>query len=693
MQTPQLLFEYSPWFIGICLLLGAGFALLLYSKKGPWNNFVNHFLTALRFIAISLLSFFLLGPFLKQIFNSAENPKFVVAIDNSASILQGIDSVDFNELLIGVSAICDGMKLNNYDISFRSLDNNLADLTALPFDVDVTNLQKVFQSIQSDFEGQNLHGVLLVSDGIYNQGLSPAFASYPFQIFTIGVGDTIPKRDVNLRNIYNNKLAYQGNKFPIVAEISNTGFVRNKTVARVIKNGSEISREIIEFTDNNQLKQVTFNIEASEGGIQHYRVEVLPLSGEASTINNYKDAYIEVIEGKEKILLVGLSPHPDMKAIAGVLEKNENYELEIHIPGLNDWKEEKYDLVIFHQAFDRYKRTNALITRFIDSETPLWLIAGNQTSINTFNQLNGVIQITMSRSQRDLVVPAFNRVFNRFSIETDNYQSSFADYPPVTVPFGKTELLQGAEVLLYQQVGSITTTKPLLSVFESGTRKVAVMLGEGFWQWRTTEFAKNDSQEVFDELITKLVQFLSAKDDKRRFRVYTTGTEFSNFEDVVFESEVYNDIYERIYGDEISLIIEDEKGATSAYGFVTSNVNSRFRVKGLERGIYKFKATALIKGELESVSGQFLVSELQFESMDLTADHSMLRKLSADSGGKFYPADDIGALQNDLMNRDAKSTIYSTENFLPLINLKWPFFILLILISCEWFVRKYNGAY
>ncbi|MDA0193744.1 MAG: VWA domain-containing protein [Bacteroidetes bacterium] len=622
-----------------------------------------------------------------------ENPKFVLAIDNSASILQGIDSTKLSDLLNEISAITDGMKLKNYDIYLRSLNNNLTDLSALTWHVEVTNLNELFKSIQSDFEGQNLDGVLLISDGIYNQGLSPAFASYPFQIFTIGVGDTIPKRDISLRKIYNNKLAYQGNKFPIVAEISNTGFGRNKIIARVMKNGSEISREAIEFTDNNQLRQVTFNLEATESGIQHYRVEVLPLEGEASVKNNYKDAYVEVIEGKEKILLVGLSPHPDMKAIAGVLEKNENYELEIHIPGLNDWKEEKYDLVIFHQAFDKYNKTNALITRFLDSETPLWLIAGNQTNINTFNQLNGVIQITVSRSQRDLVVPAFNRGFNRFSIEADNYQSSFADYPPVTVPFGKTELLQGAEVLLFQRVGSITTTKPLLSVFESGSKKVAVMLGEGFWQWRTTEFAKNDSQEAFDELITKLVQFLSAKDDKRRFRVYTTDTELSNFEDVVFEGEVYNDIYERVYGDEIFLTIEDEQGKTSDYSFVTSNANSRFRVKGLERGIYKFKATTLINGGSESALGQFLVSELQFEALDLTADHSMLRKLSEDSGGKFYRPGDIETLQNELMNRDAKSTIYSTENFLPLINLKWPFFILLILISCEWFVRKYNGAY
>ena len=75
--------------------------------------------------------------------------------------------------------------------------------------------------------------------------------------------------------------------------------------------------------------------------------------------------------------MVGLAPHPDIKAIATTIENNENYEIKIHIPGIEEFQEDKYDLVIFHQAFDRFNRNNRLLRKFLDAKTPLWLIAGS----------------------------------------------------------------------------------------------------------------------------------------------------------------------------------------------------------------------------------------------------------------------------------------------------------------------------
>ena len=37
--------------------------------------------------------------------------------------------------------------------------------------------------------------------------------------------------------------------------------------------------------------------------------------------------------------------------------------------------------------------------------------------------------------------------------------------------------------------------------------------------------------------------------------------------------------------------------------------------------------------------------------------------------------------------------IYTSELFLPLINLKWLFFVLLALVAAEWGIRKYMGSY
>ncbi len=694
MSTPQLLFEYSPWLIIICIGIGVVYAFILYSTKGPWGGITKICLAVTRFITVSVLCFLLLGPFLKQLFNSTENPTFIFAIDNSSSITQSIDTALLNNQLKQLQALADQLDEKGYEIAIKTITgSNLSSLTALENNHKSTDLNKILKSIQSDYEGKNIGGVLLISDGIYNQGLSPSFSPYNFKIHTLGLGDTIPKEDIKLRSVYFNKIAYQGNRFPLVAEVINSGFSDREVVVRVLKDGQELERTGVRFSGDNQLKSISFTIAAEDNGIQHYRIEVLPLEGESVYTNNYKDAYIDVIEGKEKILLVGLAPHPDIKAIASTIENNENYELKVHIPGIEEFVEDKYDLVIFHQAFDRFNRNNQMIKRFMESETPIWFILGNQSNINSFNQLNGLIKITLTSSNKDLVRPAHNRGFSRFKMNSEDYQSTLTGYPPVVVPFGKTELTQGGEVLLYQQVGSIVTNKPLLAVHESGGKKIAVMVGEGFWQWRTMEFAVNNGHETFDEIVSKLIQFLSAKEDKRKFRVYPSENEFYDSEDITFETEIYNDIYEPIYGNEIQLTITNEEGTSNNFNYTTSSANSQYRVNGLTQGVYQFTASTLLNGQAEKSSGEFSVSELQIESLNLTANHSVLRKLSRDSGGEFYLPHEIEKLSQFLTNEKPQGIIYTSETFLPLINLKWIFFILLFLLSAEWFTRKYSGGY
>jgi len=40
-----------------------------------------------------------------------------------------------------------------------------------------------------------------------------------------------------------------------------------------------------------------------------------------------------------------------------------------------------------------------------------------------------------------------------------------------------------------------------------------------------------------------------------------------------------------------------------------------------------------------------------------------------------------------------KPVLYEQRSTRPLIDLKWIFFLLLFLLSLEWFIRKWQGAY
>jgi hypothetical protein len=198
---------------------------------------------------------------------------------------------------------------------------------------------------------------------------------------------------------------------------------------------------------------------------------------------------------------------------------------------------------------------------------------------------------------------------------------------------------------------------------------------------------------MFDELFSKLIQYLSTTEDKRKFRSFPLQNEFSEAEPVVIESQVYNDLFELVYGNSIQLEVRDDQGKITKYSYTTSPGGARYRIGGLKEGVYHFKASTKVEDRTEEVSGQFLVKAQNLEAQNLTADFTMLRKLSAETGGKFYKMDQLQKLTSDLNKTKAASLIYSEESFNQLINLKWVFYLLLTLISAEWFLRKYLGGY
>ena len=552
------------------------------------------------------------------------------------------------------------------------------------------------RTVANQFEGQSVAGVILVSDGIYNSGISPLYSSYSFPVFTVGLGDTTQRQDIAFKDLVYNKIAYQGNKFPLRAEVLIKGYPNQNISISLMQSGKVLERQN-KNSGTEQLLVVEFNPVAAEQGIQRYEVQVEVKPEERNVRNNRSTAFVEVVEGKKKILMVASAPHPDIKAVRAVVERNPNYEFVLHIPGVqeaesNYLQPQNIDLAIFHQAPDKRGRTRQLFQQFANSKTSLFLVAGQQSDLNVLAQLNMPLKFEQPPRQFDDVMPVINPAFSNFTISTES-NSMFSGFPPVWVPFGKMIIPGSAIPLLFQKVGSLTTEKPLLWVDTQDSRKVAVMLGDGFWQWRLHEFSKAENTEAFDDVVGKLVQFLSTTDDKSKFRSYPVKQQFSETEAVILESQVYNDIYEPIFGNTIDLELIDEAGKKFRYNYVTNLGNARYQIGGLKEGVYRYSSSTLINGKKEEVRGQFLVSAQDTELQNLTADFDVLRKLSASTGGLFYLASDIDKLKEELLKKEAQSIIHSEETYDPLLNLKWVFFILLLMVSAEWFLRKYFGSY
>ena len=99
-------------------------------------------------------------------------------------------------------------------------------------------------------------------------------------------------------------------------------------------------------------------------------------------------------------------------------------------------------------------------------------------------------------------------------------------------------------------------------------------------------------------------------------------------------------------------------------------------------------------GNNEIAKGLVIVKPLQLEYTETKANHDLLKQLDSATGGKFVPFKDLDKLAELIKKQGTvKPVMYEQKDYRDLINQKWVFFLILLLISAEWFIRKRNGAY
>lgn len=690
MDKSTFIFPHSPWWILACLAAGGLYAAILYFRDKFFEKKIKYLLAFLRGIGVAAIAFLLLAPVLRSIRNDAEKPTIVIAIDNSLSMTLSQDSLERAKWLDRLQVIQKKLEDAGAEVALQTLDKE-NDWKKLRFRNQSTDLGGILTDIDNDYENRNLDKVLLVSDGIHNQGVSPEFLTLKFPVYTLGIGDTTTRKDLAVQAVFFNKIAYLGNKFPIVAEIKNNGFEERVVNVSLLANGANIASQTLRLRKED-ISEVDFLVQAKQKGMQRYTIAVEVLEGEWTAQNNARDAIVEVIDGKEKILLLATSPHPDIKALKSMIERNENYSLEVVVAGVGQPQEDKYDLIIAYQVPDATGAINAVLENFKKRDIPIFYILGANSDLAKFTELNPLVNLRGRSGDVDEIFPQLNPTFVKFNLDAEKLRI-LSKMPPLQVPYGDYALKTNGEVLLYQNVGRLQTKKPLLALLMGKQNKSAVLAGEGIWKWRLEEYEQTDSNAIIDDFFLKVIQFLSSKEDKRKFRIYTTNNEYLSFENVVFEAEAYNELYEKLANVKVSLSLQNEEGKNFNYSFTITGGTTKFEIANLPKGIYKYAATADILGKTEKATGEFVVKDLQLETLSSTADFTLLRKVAQNTQGKFYTMSQLDNLEKDLLASKKPDLLHTSEELLEIIHLRWLFFALLFLLSVEWFLRKYLGSY
>ena len=688
--------EYPGWLIILCILLGVAYsAILYYRNKGEdFTTLIKRILSVFKALAIIAIAFLLLNPLLKSVFNSSEKPIIILAQDGSQSLLIGKDSGFYkNEYPQKFNNLVDELG-KDFEVRTYTFNEDVSDGADFSFTGKQTDVSALFDELLTTYSNRNVGALLVASDGLYNKGLNPIYASgdFKFPVYTLALGDTGVRKDILLNKVNFNRIAYLGNSFPVEVIVGANLCKGLKSTLTVSSKGNVLFSKNITIPKDKYSETIRIELEAKDAGLQRYQIRVATLEDEISTANNRQDIFIDVLDSKQKILMLAHSPHPDVTAIREAIESNYNYEVNYSLIGDFRGQVEEYNLVILHQLPGGNQTAGNTIAEATDNKIPILYILGVQSNLALFNQQNAGIQIAANKYTINEALPVFNEEFALFTVGTET-QKAIESFPPLVAPFGDYKVLNSANPLFFQQIGSLVTKYPLVVFNQTLINKTGVIAGEGIWRWRLGSYHKNGSHGPFNELITKMVQFLSVKVDKSFFQV-KGNTNFLENQTVEFDAEVYNQSYELINEPEVEITVANSEGNT--FPFVFSKTTNAYHLNGgvLPVDNYTWDARVRVGDILYRDNGEFTVSALNIEMVNTIADHNLLYQLAVKHNGQMLSLSQMDDFPQIIKEReDIKTITYTEKRYLELVNVFWVFLIIIAILATEWFIRKFNGSY
>ncbi|RQO77293.1 hypothetical protein DBR40_09420 [Pedobacter sp. KBW01] len=680
-------------FLG-CLALGILYAWLLYRNNKNLDKKLQYTLTVLRILVVTAIAWLLFAPLIKTLNYTLDKPVIIIGQDNSLSVRQvkaaGFDEKQYEQNL---KALQDKLS-DKYEVKSYHFSDQVADGLDFKNQGKLTDAAAFFRKVQDEYTNRNIGAVILATDGIFNHGGNPLYSINQINapVYTVALGDSVPKRDVLISNVNYNNIVYLDDDFTVEVQVQAFQSNGENTSLTVAQNGSKIEQQNIAISGNSFVKTIPVKLHAGKIGVQKYTVQLGSLPNEMTIRNNSQSFYVEVIDGRQKVLLAAAAPHPDLGVLKEAISLNKHYEAKLVLADdLSATDPSKFDLIVLYQLPDLQNLSASFLQKLKLVKKPILYILGGQSNITAFNQLQSQVNLGSANGSVQEVYPDFANGFTSFNLTAAD-QKQFSTFDPLLSPFGRLTVNAGATAVFNQRIGKVSTQQPLLFFTNENGLKAGYLMGEGLWRWKLSEAENEAPQSVLNDLISKTVQYLSVKDDKRRFKVFTSKAAYDENENIQFNATLYNDSYQAVNEPEVNLQVKNETGKVFNYTFSKTENAYQLDAGPMPAGNYSYVANTTLGGKKFNAVGSFYINALIAEYQQTTANHQLLNTIAKQSNGKlFMPANLLKIADEILKNENIKTISYEDRKYDELINMKWLFGLILILFGTEWFLRKRNG--
>jgi len=583
--------------------------------------------------------------------------------------------------------------------------------------------------------GMPLSAIVVATDGASNvprdvTATLRELRARDIPVFTIGVGNTARPLDAELTRVNMPRRVLVGSRVNIETFVGLSGYSATKVLLGVREDGRAIKTEEFNLRGNDT-QAINLEITPATAGIHRYTVEITPLDGELTVDNNKQDALVEVIEGPLRLLHVEGEPRWELGKIRESLQLNEK---NVVLVSLQRTGENKF----YRQGIGNQ---NELVTGFPATEEELFsyhgLIIGSvEAGFFSADQLRSIEAFVARRgggllalggrlafdggkykgTTIDDLLPvsltgvavddatAFAPVYKpiltgagqshpitRLQEDRAANQKAWNELPPVSVSEVLPNVKPGATVLLEARriEGSGPQVAPLLVQQRYGRGQTLALTASDTWRWRMKMDSKNNAHETFWRQMLRYV----VSTTPQQIEIGTARDVYSVDEMVNIVADVRDKRFNPVGDAHATARITKPSGAMIDVPLKFTTLNAanvytgEFKADELGQHRIELMGTSTSLGTL-SATANVLVSDLNREYYSAAQNSDLLKRIAAETGGKYYTPGETQSLLDDLTYRQ---TPYSERVTKDLWDMPVNFMLLVGLLSAEWFLRKREG--
>ncbi len=640
----------------------------------------------------------------------------------------------------------------NHKIDYYTFSETLAATTpaALATDLAVgkaTLIRKALESIRGRYEGRDLAGVVLISDGASTGGFDEDSGDGAVRDFLRSLDTRVHTvwaarpglKDVSVAKVMADEFAFVRTVMRVDAVIRTTGLPARQVPVTLSTDGQPLRQKLVDFPAGEKEITVTFEVTPLRVGRYVYEVSVPVAPDEAVTSNNTRSFVVRVIRDKTRVLLVAGQPTWDVRALRQMLKSNTNVDLIsffilstqddvslvpndekslIPFPTRELFEQQllSFDLIILQNfEFMPYGIGDYLenIRSYVEGGGGLAMLGGavSFTSGGYFGTPvaaalpvelygpfdSGPVLDTMKFSPQLTDAGAMHPVTSLRYAAEDNL-ATWKSLPPLE----GVNLVAGAKpdaVVLATHPRLKTKggkPMPVIVATDYGKGRSLAVTTDTVWRWGFVAAARNgDNGRQYTKFWENAMSWLIQDPALRNLHIDSDAVEYAPSQPVRVAVRLLGRDYQPLPGGVVSLVVKRGADPATAEQVAAAKITVAddgtmvHELGGLTPGVYRALAQATIGGRQVEASDIFLVREGGTELDRPVGDPTTLEAIAKATGGSSLGA--IETLPSDLELDPPRIVRVDRRTDVELWSRPGLLFLVIGLLGLEWLLRQRSG--